>query len=102
MQNSIARRMFLIGFILVLSAAIGGCGGPKVDGKYVNSDSGFTITFTGTQATLDMGLMGKSTSDYTISGTTITVKTPAADTVITINSDGTLTGPQGAVFKKAS
>jgi len=102
MQNSIARRMLLVTFALLLAAGIGGCGGPSVDGKYTNADTSISITFSGGQATLDMGLMGKSTSPYTISGTTITIKTPGADTTMTINSDGTLTGPQGAVLKKAS
>jgi hypothetical protein len=101
MQTRIMRRLFMIGMAFWVAASIAGCGGPSVDGKYVNSMSGTSITFSGGKATLDLGMMGKSTSDYTVSGNTVTVKTPVTDTVFTINSDGSITA-NGATFKKAS
>jgi hypothetical protein len=101
MQNSIARRFLMIGMVLCLAAYVSGCGGPSVDGKYVNSDTGVSMTFSGGKVTLDLGQMGKSTYDYTVSGSTITVKADGGDTVVTINSDGSLTY-NGGVLKKAS
>jgi hypothetical protein len=100
-SNTATGKLF--GFLtLALCLLISGCG-KKLDGVYHSGGGGPTvITLKGDKATVDIGGETK-TLDYKVDGNKLTIINPAeGDINMTINDDGTLTGPFGTFSKSAS
>ncbi len=83
-----------------LAVAIVGCGGSKLSGKYASDGNALTVEFKSGQAVLADVLGSSETVDYTVNGSSVTLKSKQrGDLQFTINSDGSLTG-NGVTLKK--
>jgi hypothetical protein len=95
---------------LIIAAALGaalaaaGCH-HGVEGVYTNSTNTITIEFRGNKAFASIsGVADPDGTPFDISGNKITIhygkENLLGETVLTINSDGTLQGPMGILHKK--
>jgi hypothetical protein len=102
MVLTVSRRFVFVGLAAFLMFGIAGCGGPKVSGKYVSDGGAMTIDFESGKATLSDALGNNETDDYTVDGSSVTVKSKdRGDLQFTIAQDGSLTG-QGVTLKKSA
>ena len=73
-----------------------------MSGKYVSDGALMTLEFKSGQANLSDALGNNETDDYTVSGSTLTVKSKQrGDMQFTIMQDGSLNG-EGVTLKKAA
>jgi hypothetical protein len=103
MKLSVVRRVIVIVPVLVVALFIAGCDkGPsgtyKLDGPIPMG-----IEFKSGKAIFSMAGETHKESDYTVSGDKVNIaKDPDGQAVsLTINSDGSLTGPNGLKFVKS-
>jgi hypothetical protein len=90
-----------MGMLMCLAVGIAGCGS-KVSGKYVSDGGAMTVEFKSGQAVLSDILGNSETCDYTVSDSTVTLKSKQrGDIILTITKDGDLSG-NGVVLKKAA
>jgi hypothetical protein len=100
MHRSTQRGIFAALTISFVCLALSGCG-KKLDGVYHAANGPIVITLKSGKATVDIGGETK-TLDYKVEGNKLTIINPQeGDIVMTINDDGTFTGPFGTFSKTA-
>ena len=101
MSRSVFPSFLIVMMVAWMGVGIIGCGS-KVSGKYVADGGLMTIEFKSGQATLSDALGNNETADFTVDGSTVTVKSKQrGDMQFTIMQDGSLNG-QGVTLKKAA
>jgi hypothetical protein len=97
-MNRLTHRASSWIFALSLSLATYGCG-PNLDGTY-QDDSGMVVLNLGPGDEATMTIMGQGggCASYSVDGTVLTVVCDEGNLDFTVNNDGSLTGPPGAMF----
>ena len=87
-------------WILVLSLSLlsYGCG-PNLDGTY-QDESGMVVLNIGPGDAASMSIMGEAgpCASYSVDGSVLTLLCDDGNLDFTVNNDGSLTGPPGAMF----
>jgi len=85
-------------FALSLSLVSYGCG-PNLDGTY-QDDSGMVVMNLGPGDAASLTIMGQAgpCASYSVDGTALTLVCDDGNLDFTVNNDGSLTGPPGAMF----
>jgi hypothetical protein len=97
---------FVTATALVATLVVAGCHGNSPDGMYTDSTGRLTLEFKGGKAYLNLGgLADTDGTPYDVNGDKITIHYPsdsmmAANSILTINSDGSLQGGMGILKKK--
>ena len=97
-MNCVARRTSSWILALSLSLLASGCG-PDLDGTY-QDDSGMVVMNIGPGDAASLTVMGQPgpCASYAVDGTVLTLMCDDGNLDFTVNNDGSLTGPPGAMF----
>ena len=105
MTRSLVRKIVL-SLIICCTLVLIGC--DKVKGTYTDSMGAVTVDFKGGgKASMTMPIVGTQDVTYEVNGDKVTIQAPTGaggqSMVLTINSDGSLSGPQpfGTLKKKS-
>ena len=97
-MNRLTRRTSSWILALSLSLLASGCG-PDLDGTY-QDDSGMVVMNIGPGDAASLTIMGEAgpCASHTVSGSVLTLVCDDGNLDFTVNNDGSLTGPPGAMF----
>jgi hypothetical protein len=99
--TNLRGKIFAVLTISFVCLALSGCG-KKLDGVYHAGNGPAVITLKGGKAIVDIGGEAR-TFDYKVEGNKLTIiNAQEGDIVMTVNDDGTLTGPFGTFSKSPS
>lgn len=98
MNNMSFRKMRNLALSALVTLTLIGCT-PKLDGKYTDASGMLSLEFKSGKAYVGT-MAGQAETDYEVSGDKVTLKVDGQSTVLTINSDGSLTSEIGKFTKK--